>query len=59
MVTFSNTRKTRSYPSSSVIHLPASEYIFNIYSPFGYNYRFLLDDKNTTQSYVQKRRIGR
>lgn len=59
MISFSNTRQICRYPNSSIIHLPVSEYIFNVYSPFGYTNDFF-DSPNSTKSYSKKRKkVGR
>ena len=58
MISFSNTRQVCRYPKSSMIHLPVSEYIFNLYSPFGYTNDFI-DSQNSTKSYSKKRKVGR
>jgi hypothetical protein len=55
MITFSNTKHTTSYPNSSVIHLPTSDYLLNIYSTYDYNNLFLYDKSNLTQSNIKKR----
>lgn len=52
MLTFSKTKRTISYPSSSVIHLPTNEYMLNVSSPFKNNYQFLFDETTSNEPYL-------
>ncbi|GKX31260.1 hypothetical protein SH1V18_37400 [Vallitalea longa] len=58
MLTFSNSRRIRRYPKSSIIHLPISEYIFNVYNPFSYTNDFI-NSCSSTISNSRRRNVGR
>lgn len=58
MLTFFNGRRIRRYPKSSIIHLPVSEYIINMYNPFSYTNDFI-DSLDSTVSSSKKENVGR